>query len=119
MGNTALEARIRRALTGLPVSEKKMFGGVCFLFNGNMLVGTGSGDLLVRVGKAGNDAALAKPHTRPMVQRGRPMAGYVYVGEEGTADARSLKAWLDYAVTHVKTLPPKAKAPPRRAKGKP
>ena len=111
MGNAALEARVRRALTGLPVSEKKMFGGVCFLLNGNMLVGTGSGELLVRVGKEGNDAALRKPHTRPMEQGGRKMAGYIFVGEQGTGDDRSLKAWLDIALAHVGGLPAKDARP--------
>ena len=55
-------------------AERKMFGGVCFMINGNMLAGTFKGDLLVRVGKDGHAAALKRPHTRPMEQAGRVAA---------------------------------------------
>jgi hypothetical protein len=47
------------------VSEKAMFGGLAFVLNGNTAVGlSGGGELMVRVGPDGTDAALARPHTR-------------------------------------------------------
>ena len=59
------------------VVEKKMFGGLAFMVNGNMSVGvTNKGDLMVRVGKDGHDDALAQPHARPMDFTGRKMTGF-------------------------------------------
>ncbi len=112
-----LVARVRAMLADPDLSERKMFGGICFMLNGNMVAGTLRGELLVRVGKEGNDDALARPHTHPM-EMGRPAPGFVMVTAEGTRRDRDLKAWLDIATAHVATLPPKAKkkAAKKRAK---
>lgn len=119
MAKTDLAGRVRAALA-VPVTEQAMFGGICFMLNGNMLVGASPRGLLVRVGKEGSDAALARPHARMMEQGGRSMAGYIVVANEGVARDKDLKAWLDLAVDHVKTLPAKTKTPPKKpaAKGK-
>jgi TfoX/Sxy family transcriptional regulator of competence genes len=109
-----LAGRIRSALKGRQVSEQKMFGGTGFMLNGNMVAGTFRNELLVRVGKEGNDAALGRPHARPMDHGGRPVAGYVIVGSQGTAKDKDLKSWVDLAVAHVESLPAKEprKSPP-------
>ena len=73
-----LVSRIRAVLNGPDITEQRMFGGVCFMLNGNMVAGTLRNELLVRVGKEGNDAALARPHTHPM-EMGMPAPGYVMV----------------------------------------
>jgi hypothetical protein len=101
--------RLRRALQGRNVTEQKMFGGVCFMLAGNMLVGTSKRGLLVRVGKAAHAEAASLPHARPMEMGGRTMAGYVFVAPEGTASDADLRAWLDRAEAYVDTLPPKLK----------
>ncbi|TIS06365.1 MAG: TfoX/Sxy family protein, partial [Mesorhizobium sp.] len=54
--------RLRAALGRRAFTEQKMFGGTCFMINGNMLVGTSKRGLLVRVGKDGHAAAAARPH---------------------------------------------------------
>ena len=42
--------RVRRILSGeRDVVEIRMFGGLCFLVNGNMCCGVGSGALMIRV----------------------------------------------------------------------
>jgi TfoX/Sxy family transcriptional regulator of competence genes len=110
-----LVARIRSNLTERAPAERKMFGGVCFMINGKMLAGTFKGDLLVRVGKDGHDAALQHPHTRPMEQAGRVAAGYVIVAGEGIARDRELKRWLDIALAFVETLPAKLPAKKKSA----
>ena len=61
-------------LDGPNLTEQKMFGGVCFMLNGNMVAGTLRGELLVRVGKEANDAALARPHTHRWRWAGRRRA---------------------------------------------
>jgi len=101
--------RLRSALAGRDFAEQKMFGGTCFLINGNMLVGTSKRGLLVRVGKTAHEAAVARPHARPMEMGGRAMEGYVHVAPEGTATEADLAGWLDFALAFVVTLPPKSK----------
>lgn len=102
-----LADRIRTALRARDdVEERKMFGGIAFMVAGRMAVGVTHDDLMVKVGADGHDAALAKPHTRPMDFTGKPMRGLVYVSPEGTADDRDLHAWVeravDVAVAHPK-----------------
>jgi hypothetical protein len=104
--------RLRAALDGLPVTEQKMFGGTCFMLSGNMLVGTSKRGLLVRVGKEAHEAAVARPHARPMQMGGRQMQGYVFVDPAGTAKEKDLTAWIERALAFVRTLPPKDKASP-------
>lgn len=119
MAKADLADRVRAALA-VPVTEQAMFGGVCFMLNGNMLVGASPRGLLVRVGKEGNEAALARPHARLMEQGGRSMPGYIVVASEGVASDKDLRGWLDLAVGHVKTLPAKKRdAPPARKAAKP
>ena len=120
MGKADLVERVREALADLPVTEQKMFGGVCFMLNGNMLVGASPRGLMVRVGKDGHAQAAARPHAKPMEQGGRSMAGYVVVANEGVARHRDLETWLARAVTHGATHPPTDnKAPPARTGAKP
>ena len=114
-----LAARMRVALAGAgEVREVKMFGGLCFMLNGNMVAGTSKRGLLVRVGKDQQSAALARPGARRMEMTGRPMEGYVFV-DPPPADDRSLQDYLALAVAFVKTLPPKApRSKPRRSGAK-
>tara|TARA_B100000809_G_C15127900_1_gene527066 strand:+ start:406 stop:867 length:462 start_codon:yes stop_codon:yes gene_type:complete len=67
----------------LEVIEKKMFGGLCFMVQGNMCCGILQDDMMVRVGAEGHADALAQPHARPMDFTGKAMKGMVYVGPEG------------------------------------
>ena len=112
-----LAERMRAALaeTGA-IREVKMFGGLCFMLNGNMVAGTSKRGLLVRVGKEQQSAALARPGAKLMEMTGRPMEGYVFV-DPPPSDDRLLQEWLALAVAFVKTLPPKAaKSKLRRTK---
>ena len=90
-----------------------MFGGIGFMLNGNMLVGTSKRGLLVRVGKDRHDAAIARPGATPMEMRGRIVAGYLFV-DPASLDDTSLQSWLDLALAHARELPPKAKAKPKK-----
>ena len=63
----ALVERIRPILSRRKgFSEKKMFGGVCLMINGNMCVGTWKESLIVRLDKKHRGETLVKPHTRPL-----------------------------------------------------
>jgi TfoX/Sxy family transcriptional regulator of competence genes len=95
-----------RARTGATTTEKKMFGGLAFLVNGNMAVAaSGQGGLLVRVDPAESDELVATTAAEPMEMRGRTMAGWLRV-DVGDDDA-ALAEWVDRGVAYARTLPPK------------
>lgn len=107
-----LAERIRDCLFEVGgVSERKMFGGVCFMVEGHMACGIVGDDLMLRLGEEGADRALGQPHVRPMDFTGRPMQTMVYVAPAGTATRRELAGWIELALAHVRSLPPKQ---PRR-----
>lgn len=107
--NEALAARMRKALAGRrSVTEKKMFGGACFLLRGNMLCGMGEDKFMYRVGREQDAAALKLPGAKPMDITGRAMAGFVWVDPK-RCDARALKRWLAMAEAYVGKLPAKEK----------
>jgi hypothetical protein len=103
-----LAFRIRALLGPLPnLVEKKMFGGVGFLINGNMACGVHKNDLIVRVGTANYEQALSRLHARPFDITGRPMAGWVMVAPEGCAREADLKAWVEQGLAFALSLPAK------------
>jgi TfoX/Sxy family transcriptional regulator of competence genes len=102
-----LAARVRTLLANrTDVSERKMFGGLTFMIAGNMCCGVNGDELIVRLGPDREDAALARPHARPMDFTGRPMRGFVTVQPEGLKGAQ-LKRWVREAVARAASLPPK------------
>jgi TfoX/Sxy family transcriptional regulator of competence genes len=111
-----LAERMRVALAAAgQVREVKMFGGLCFMLDGNMVAGASKRGLLVRVGREQQSAALARPGAKPMEMTGRRMQGYVFV-DPPPPDEEALRDWLNLAVTFVKTLAPKARrSKPRRS----
>ena len=91
------------------VTEKELFGGIAFMLQGNMAVGVSGADLLVRLARAQHATAVVEPHARPFAMTGREMPGYILVAPPGTATDAALGTWIDRAVAHGATLPPKKK----------
>jgi TfoX/Sxy family transcriptional regulator of competence genes len=113
-----LAANVRALLAGAgDVREVRMFGGIGFMLDGNMVAAASSRGLLLRVGKERQAEALARSGTRPMVMRGRVMEGYVYV-DPPALSKKTVQNGLRMAVAHVKTLPPKAKDKTKQRKEK-
>jgi TfoX/Sxy family transcriptional regulator of competence genes len=103
----ALAGRMRKVLAGRrALTEKRMFGGVCFLLKGNMLCGVGDGRFMFRVGREQDAAALARPGAKPMDFTGRAMQGFVWV-DPAQCDARRLRSWIAMAERYVGALPAK------------
>ncbi len=102
----SLDARIGEATGEWGVVRKKMFGGTCYLINGNMLCGVYKDFLILRLGDRSGAEALHKPHVKPFDITGKPMKGWVMVEENGFKDERLLE-WLHLAREYVKTLPAK------------
>ena len=71
-------------------SEKRMFGGVCFMINGNMCAGTWKGALIVRLARENHEATLAEPHTKPADMAGRVMKGWALGGTGGDCEPKTI-----------------------------
>ena len=89
------------------ITEKKMFGGVCFLLNGNMLVAVWNDSLIARLGVEQAEIALTEPDVREMDLTGRPMKGWIIVEPDGIDSDQQLTRWIDLSMTFVRTLPAK------------
>ena len=104
----SLAARIRKALARKKgIEEKKMFGGVGFLLNGNMLVGVWKDSLIVRLGNEQGEEALLELHVKPFDITGKAMKGWAMVAPEGIEDDDQLKGWIQRSVKFVGKLPAK------------
>jgi TfoX/Sxy family transcriptional regulator of competence genes len=103
-----LAHRIRTLLKGMRgLQEKKLFGGVGFLLNGNMACGVHKDSLIVRIEPEGATAALRQPPVRPFEISGRPMQGWILVSAEGCRKSATLAKWVNMSVTFAKSLPRK------------
>ena len=103
-----LADRIRAAIGSHPHGgEIRMFGGICFTLNGNMLVGTmKNGELMARVGEELEAEALTRPGARRMNFTGREMKGFIMVAADEIND-HALREWISMATAYVGALPPK------------
>ena len=112
MSSGELLARIHTAVRDATpdpaeVREKGIVGGTGLMWRGNLLCGVVSGDLVVRVGKAGFEAALARPGAAPMTMAGRASSAWVSVDASKLADDATLREWIERGVSFVATLPRK------------
>jgi len=99
--------RMRAELQGVPFVEKKMFGGVGFLLNGNLACGIYKDDMVLRIDPAKHEMFLKKKHAKPFALRGKPMKGWLLVEPDGCKTAKQLSAWIKEGVDFALTLPPK------------
>ncbi|MFF9909556.1 TfoX/Sxy family protein [Streptomyces sp. NPDC013457] len=103
-----LAQRIRERFGDRPgITEKRMFGGLPFLLDGNMSVGVVGDELIARVGTDAAEEALTRPEARPMDFTGRPMRGWVTVSGPLLAEDAVLRHWVAASVAFAGTLPPK------------
>lgn len=106
--DATLTARVRQIVAGHPaIVEKKMFGGISFILQGNMACGVHGADLIVRLAPGDTDAALAKPGARLFDLTGRPMKGWIVVAGDVCADDATLQSWVDQSMAFAQSLPPK------------
>lgn len=104
-----LAERIRELVAGeRRLTEKKMFGGLAFLVGGNMAIAASSeGGVLVRVDPERSERLVATTKARPMVMRGREMAGWLRVDAEDVRTKRQLARWVEMGVAYARSLPAK------------
>lgn len=106
--------RVRKELAGRELLEKKMFGGITIMLNGNMLCCASKKGLMVRVGKEAEAKALQLPHAHPCDGAGHKMPGFVMIAPEGLK--RSLTEGIRLALDFVSSLPPKEQTPKIKAR---
>ena len=87
--------------------EKKMFGGIGYMLNGNMCVGIWREYLILRLGLEGAEEVLQNEHTKPMDLTGKVMKGWVMVAPEAVAEEDQLEDYMQRAIRFVATLPVK------------
>src|ERR671935_3292026 len=104
-----LAARIRELVSDEPgLEEKKMFGGLGFLVQGNMAVAaSGQGGLLVRVDPNESDALVSSSNAYAMEMRGREMTGWLRVDTEDVQSPDELRGWVERGVSYARSLPAK------------
>jgi hypothetical protein len=104
-----LASRLRELVAGeRGLTEKRMFGGLAFLINGNMAVSaSGQGGLLVRVDPAATAPLVRGSHVRRFEMRGREMDGWLRVDAEGVRTKRQLETWARRGVAYARSLPRK------------
>jgi hypothetical protein len=102
-----LAERIRELVEDEPgLAEKRMFGGLAFLINGNMAVSaSGQGGLLLRVDPAQTESLIQQPHARRFQMRGREMNGWLHIDEEVAPE--EFRRWVEIGVSYARSLPPK------------
>lgn len=107
--NIALADRIRSRLRrAAGLQEKKMFGGMGFLINGNMACGVHKDELIVRIGPERSAELLARPYTRPFDLSGKPMAGWILVTPQGYKADADLHGWIELGTDFAGSLPAKS-----------
>jgi TfoX/Sxy family transcriptional regulator of competence genes len=104
-----LADRIRTLIAGEPkLTEKKMFGGLAFLINGNMAVAaSGQGGILVRADPDDSERLVDETSAELMVMRGKAMRGWLRVDSEQLGTKRELATWVDRGTTYARSLPAK------------
>lgn len=86
------------------LTEKKMFGGLAFLLNGNMCCGVHGQELIVRLGPEQIDQALSERHTRIFDLTGRPMKGWILVQPQGLTTEGALAKWIQIGLKYASSL---------------
>lgn len=94
-----LAQRIRKKLAGLPdIEEKKMMGGLVFMYKRKMCVGIIKDDLMCRIDKEEHEEAIKKPGCRTMDFTNRPMMGYVLIDDTGMRSEKDFNYWINMSL---------------------
>ena len=105
--NEILAKRVEESLRGQRgITQKRMFGGLCFLHHGNMLCGIDNkGQLMVRVGSEQYEKALTMKHVKKMDFTGKPLKGMIYVKPGGIKSEKDIDKWVAMGLKFTGTLP--------------
>jgi TfoX/Sxy family transcriptional regulator of competence genes len=85
------------------IIEKKMFGGIAFLYKGKMSVGVVKNDLMIRYIDKKYPFLLDRPNVRPMDFTGKPMKEMAYVSADGLVNDEELKQYILMGIEHAES----------------
>jgi TfoX/Sxy family transcriptional regulator of competence genes len=104
-----LADRLREALQDVDgLTEKRMFGGLAFLVNGNLAVAaSGKGGLMLKIDPARSDELVDDAGVRRMEMRGKEMDGWLRIALEVVESDGDLRRWVDIGVACAASLPAK------------
>jgi TfoX/Sxy family transcriptional regulator of competence genes len=106
--NEELAERMRKILkTRRSVIEKKMFGGIGFLVNGNMACGVNKQDLILHLSQNDFEMIIRRSYARMFDMTGRPMKGWILISSEGYKSEKQLGDWIEKGISFARSLPPK------------
>lgn len=104
----ALAERLAEIIAGRSgMKEKRMFGGICYMLNGNMCVGIHKDNVIVRIGEDTAEKIMMEPYVKPMDITGKVMKGWAMIGPDGITKDKSLERFCSFAIEFVLTLQPK------------
>jgi TfoX/Sxy family transcriptional regulator of competence genes len=89
------------------LTQRKMFGGLCIMYDGHMLCGVMGDEVFLRVSPAKGEELIKQKGVRPMIHKGRTMTGFLYLDESQSANEKDLKNWLQLGLDFVTSLPKK------------
>ena len=102
--NEELAFRIKQYLDGNPhVIEKKMFGGIAFMYKGKMSVGVNKDELMVRVLAEKMEQVQEQPGVGPMQFTGKAMKEFVSVSDVGYKTEEQLANWIELGIEHAES----------------
>lgn len=102
--NEELALRIRQRLASLDnVEEKRMMGGLTFMYNDKMCVGVLKDELMCRIDPAKHEEAVERRGCRTMDFTKRPMPGYVLIEDAGMQSQKDFDYWIELALDYNKT----------------
>ncbi|HMT27691.1 MAG TPA: TfoX/Sxy family protein [Bacteroidia bacterium] len=98
-----LAERIRKRLAKLSnVEEKKMMGGLTFMYNNKMCVGVYKNSLMCRIDPKEHEQAVSKPGCTTMDFTTRPMIGFVLIDDTGMKTDKEFDYWIGLALDYNK-----------------
>jgi len=103
--NELLAIRVRTSLALFPddFTEKKMFGGLVFLYKGKMTIGVVKEKLAVRVVASKMDELLKNDSVLPMDFTKKPMKEFLYVLPDAIKTEEEILFFIELGVEHAKT----------------
>ena len=104
----SVDNRVQNVILQWNLERKKMFGGTCYLSNGNMVCGVNQNKVILRIGKDTDSELVRHPSVSPFDMTGRPMSGWYQVPSEKVDDL-TLIDFLEQCYAFASKLPAKSK----------
>ena len=101
--NEIIGARIRDIFIskGIEFEEKRMFGGLGFMYRNKMSCGVIKEQMVTRVVDAKFPIEIAKENVSEMDFTGKALRGFLYVNQEGLVNDNDVEYYVLLGIEHV------------------